>query len=244
MTFGLIGGTGLEQLPDVTLAESRTGETPFGEPSAPLQRFDLHGRSVWFLSRHGDAHQIAPHRVNYRANLWALQQLGVTEVIALNAVGVIDDTAVPGGLALPHQIIDYTWGRESTFFDGVHAPLQHIELSDPYSEGLRRRISHAAAAAGIALPDRAVYGATQGPRLETRAEIDRLERDGVSLVGMTGQPEAALARELGLEYASIALVVNYAAGRGALGIHEELEQSMDAARGSALELVRIFIEQS
>jgi 5'-deoxy-5'-methylthioadenosine phosphorylase len=244
MTFGLIGGTGLEQLPDVTLAASMTIETPFGDPSAPLQRFDLRGRTVWFVSRHGPDHQLAPHRVNYRANLWAMQQVGATDIIALNAVGVIDDTAAPGELALPHQIIDYTWGRESTFFDGVHAPLQHIELSDPYSEGLRRRILQAAAGAGIALPDRAVYGATQGPRLETRAEIDRLERDGVSLVGMTGQPEAALARELGLEYACIALIVNYAAGRGELGIHDELEQSMAGARGRALELVRIIIEQS
>lgn len=244
MTIALIGGTGLEQLPGARLVANRAVDTPFGEPSAELQRFDIHGRTVWFLSRHGSDHRIAPHRVNYRANLWAVQAVGCSEVVALNAVGVIDDSAPPGGLALPVQIIDYTWGRESTFFDGVHAPLQHIELTDPYSESLRQRLRAAGVSAGIALVDDAVYAATQGPRLETRAEIDRLERDGATIVGMTGQPEAALARELGLEYACVALVVNYAAGRGVLGIHDELEQSMASARAAALELVRIFIEQS
>ena len=166
-----------------------------------------------FLARHGDGHTIPPHRINYRANLWALKEAGATAVLGVAAVGAIAGAA-PGDLVLPHQLIDYTHGREATYFDGADGRVEHVDFTQPYSPELRAKCLAAARAAGIALADGGVYGAMQGPRLETAAEIDRMARDGATLVGMTGMPEAALARELGLPYATIAVVVNHAAGRG------------------------------
>ena len=224
-TIAILGGTGVENWPGAQLLESRHLETPFGPPTAPLQRIAIAGHEVWFLSRHGVGHDIAPHRINYRANIAALAAEGVEQVIALNAVGVIGTECPPGTLGLPDQLIDYTWGRDSTFFDGVDAPLQHIDFTDPYSTQLRAQLLQAAAEHGLRLVDGGTYGATQGPRLETRAEGDRLARDGVRYIGMTGAPEAALAREKALDYASVALAVNAAAGRSAVGIHEELEMN-------------------
>jgi len=167
-----------------------------------------------FLARHGYGHTIAPHEVNYRANLWALKYAGALAVVSVASVGGIGKAMGPGKLAVPHQIVDYTWGRRSTYFEGAGAPVNHIDFTEPYSAPLRKRILAAAKAAGEPVVDRGVYAATQGPRLETAAEIDRLERDGADLVGMTGMPEAVLAREISLEYAAIAVVANYAAGRG------------------------------
>ncbi len=212
--IGIIGGSGLDRVEALTIEGSKTLDTPYGAPSAPLIRGRLGNSSVLFLPRHGSDHSIAPHRINYRANLWALQAAGVREVVAVATVGGIHPRMAAGSLVLPDQIIDYTWGRESTYFDGLAQPLQHIDFTRPFSAVLRERLRRAAELAGVLLVEGGVYGATQGPRLETAAEIGRMARDGADLVGMTGMPEAALARELGLEYAMLAVVVNAAAGCG------------------------------
>lgn len=211
--LAIIGGSGIATMPGFTFECSDARTTRFGAPSAPLRRGRIGQVPALFLARHGEPHHIAPHRVNYRANLWALRAAGATHVIALNTVGGISDGATDGALYVPRQLIDYTWGRESTYHDGVDLPLYHQEFAEPYAGALRARIVAAASASGIAVVDGGVYGCTQGPRLETAAEIARMERDGCDLVGMTGMPEAALAAELGLAYAAIALVVNRAAGK-------------------------------
>jgi 5'-deoxy-5'-methylthioadenosine phosphorylase len=212
--LAIIGGSGLTQLRNMEITRRKVARTPYGEPSGPLTLGRVGHCDVMFLARHGYGHTIAPHEVNYRANLWALKEAGALEVISVASVGSIRDDMGPGALVMPHQIIDYTWGRHATFFEGQGVPVNHIDFTEPYSASLRRKISAAAAACGQAMVDRGVYAATQGPRLETAAEIDRLDRDGADLVGMTGMPEAALAREVSLEYAAIAVVANYAAGRG------------------------------
>jgi 5'-methylthioadenosine phosphorylase len=188
--------------------------TPYGEPSGALTFGRIVDSEVVFLARHGYGHTIAPHQVNYRANLWALKESGAQSVISVASVGGIRKDLGPGVLVLPHQAIDYTWGRSSTFFEGPGAPVSHIDFTEPYSSELRGRLVEAAAACKERIVDRGVYAAKQGPRLETAAEITRFERDGADVVGMTGMPEAVLAREISLNYAAIAVVANYAAGRG------------------------------
>lgn len=210
--LALIGGTGLYQFPGLQRAEKRTVETRWGTPSGPVVVGQLGARRVAFLARHGEGHSVAPHRVNYRANVAALQSLGARRVIGVNAVGGIREDMGPRVLAIPDQIIDYTHGRFTSFCDADGAEVKHIDFSEPYDGVLRRDLLSAAERAGIEVVDGGCYAATQGPRLETRAEIARLRRDGCDLVGMTGMPEAALARELGLQYACIALVANWAAG--------------------------------
>lgn len=214
-SLGIIGGTGLDRLETLTDRCEQRVATPYGEPSAPLVRGRIGGHEVVFLARHGPEHSVPPHRINYRANLWALHAAGVESVVAVAAVGGIADEPAPGGLAVPDQLIDYTHGRAMTFFDGDGdgAPVEHIDFTFPYTHALRCRILDAAHSSGVAVVDGGCYGSTQGPRLETAAEIRRLERDGCTLVGMTGMPEAALARELGLEYACCAVVANHAAGK-------------------------------
>ena len=214
MKIAIIGGTGLSQIPELNIRERTFHSTPYGDPSSALVCGTLNGFDVIFLARHGSEHTIAPHRVNYRANLFALQQKGVTAVIAVNAVGGISADMQAGALVVPEQIIDYSYGREHTYADG-NAELQHIDFTQPYTESLRRALLDALAEQGEQAVDGGVHAVTQGPRLESAAEIDRLERDGCDIVGMTGMPEAALARELGLEYACLTLVVNAAAGRSA-----------------------------
>jgi 5'-methylthioinosine phosphorylase len=210
--LAVIGGTGLYRLPGFDVVEHHDVATPWGEPSAPVVIAAAGTARIAFLARHGEEHSIAPHRVNYRANLWALHALGVRRVVAVNAVGGIRHDMAPRAIALPDQIIDYTWGRASSYGDADGAEVRHIDFSEPYHAGLRTAVRAAAQRAGVALVDGGCYGATQGPRLETRAEIARMRRDGCDLVGMTGMPEAALARELELEYACLALVANWAAG--------------------------------
>jgi 5'-methylthioinosine phosphorylase len=210
--IGVIGGTGLNQLAGLELVKTHSPVTPYGELSAPIQEGRFRGDEVFFLARHGTPHHLPPHRINYRANLWALRELGIARVIAVNAVGGIGARFGPGKLAIPDQVIDYTWGREHTIYDGSTAQLDHIDFTQPYAPGLRAQLLQAADGCRIPCVDGGTYGATQGPRLESAAEVQRLARDGCDLLGMTGMPEAALAIELGLDYAAICLVVNAAAG--------------------------------
>lgn len=212
--LGIIGGSGLNRLAELEAPQRVVMTTPFGAPSSALTVGMLHGTEVVFLARHGEGHTIAPHRINYRANIQALYAQGVRNIIAVATVGGIRNDLAPGTLLAPDQIIDYTHGREATFFDGVYQPLRHIDFTRPFHGAMRLRLLKAAVASGEVVQDGGVYGATQGPRLETAAEIDRMERDGADIVGMTGMPEAVLARELGLEYAMLCVVVNAAAGRG------------------------------
>jgi len=212
--LAIIGGSGLTKLGNMEVTQRKVMRTPYGEPSGALT-FGRIGRcEVIFLARHGYGHTIAPHQVNYRANLWALKECGADEVVSVASVGGIRNDLWPGVLLLPHQIIDYTWGRASTFFEGSGVAVNHVDFTEPYSPVLRRKLLDAAAACGERIVEEGVYAATQGPRLESAAEITRLERDGADVVGMTGMPEAALAREIGLSYAAIAVVANFAAGRG------------------------------
>jgi 5'-deoxy-5'-methylthioadenosine phosphorylase len=212
--LAIIGGSGLTRLSTLSVAHREVVRTPYGEPSSALNFGQVGGRDVVFLARHGHGHTIPPHRVNYRANLWALKERGVDAILAVASVGSIVSIHVPGDLVLPHQLVDYSSGREATFFDGGDRKVVHVDFTHPYTPSLRIRCLAAARAAGILLHDGGVYAAVSGPRLETAAEIDRLARDGATLVGMTGMPETVLARELGLAYVSIAVVVNHAAGRG------------------------------
>jgi 5'-methylthioinosine phosphorylase len=238
----VIGGSGLSRLANLEVTSRQVFRTPYGEPSGPLTFGRIGGRDLIFLARHGYGHTIAPHRVNYRANLWSLKEAGATRVVSIASVGGIRDDLSPGTLVLPHQIIDYTWGRTSTFFEGPDTAVTHIDFTEPYSATLGAAILEAAKACGEPLKQGAVYATTQGPRLETAAEIDRLARDGADIVGMTGMPEAALARELNLEYAAIGVIANFAAGRGDSARRialEEIEGVLDVAMGR----VRRIIEQ-
>jgi 5'-methylthioadenosine phosphorylase len=211
--LAIIGGSGLSKLGNMEVVQRKVVRTPYGEPSGALILGRIADCEVVFLARHGYGHTIAPHQVNYRANLWALKDSGARSVVSVASVGGIRKDLGPGVLVLPHQVIDYTWGRPSTFFEGTGAPVSHIDFTEPYSSELRASLLKAAAACKEKIVDKGVYAATQGPRLETAAEITRLERDGADVVGMTGMPEAALAREISLEYAAINVVANYAAGR-------------------------------
>lgn len=212
--LALIGGTGIYALAELQGAEAHQPVTKYGPPSGPIRIGTLAGKRVAFLARHGEGHSLPPHRINYRANLAALHALGATRVLALNTVGGITERFGPRVLACPEQLVDYTWGRISTYCEEEGSEVLHVDFGDPYTRMLRRTILAAAARADVALVDGGCYGATQGPRLESKAEIARLRRDGCDLVGMTGMPEAALARELGLEYACLAIVANWAAGAG------------------------------
>lgn len=234
--LAIIGGSGLTRLSTLAVAHREVVRTPYGDPSSTLLFGQIAGRDAVFLARHGHGHTIPPHRVNYRANLWALKEKGASAVLAVASVGGIRG-CLPGELVLPHQLVDYTSGREATFFDGGDSNVVHVDFTHPYSPDLRAHCLAAAAAAGIAMHDGGVYGAVNGPRLETAAEIDRLDRDGVTLVGMTGMPETSLAREAGLPYCAICVVVNHAAGRGDSaaevsldGIARVLESGMDRVR--------------
>ena len=244
--LAIIGGTGLTSLAGLEIVRREVVSTPHGEASGPLIHGVFGGKQVVFLARHGYAANIPPHRVNYRANVWAIQHIGVRKVVAVNAVGGIrPDLQHPGRLAIPDQIIDYTYSRGHTFFEDGLAHVVHIDFTEPYCEALRAVLLEAARRAGLDVADRATYGATQGPRLETSAEIDRLERDGCDVVGMTGMPEAALARELGLCYATCAVVANAAAGRGpgALSMEEidrNLKSGMDSVRRLLAEAIPLI----
>jgi 5'-methylthioadenosine phosphorylase len=244
--LAIIGGSGLTQLANLDVSRRQTVRTPYGEPSGPLTFGAIRGMPVVFLARHGDGHTIPPHQVNYRANLWALKEQGAGEIVAVVSVGGIRADLGPGKIVVPHQIIDYTWGRMSTFFEN-EAPVKHIDFTEPYTDALRKQLLAAAKGCGEAVVDGAVYAATQGPRLETAAEIDRLEREGADIVGMTGMPEATLAREIELGYAAIAVVVNHAAGRGASvrGVPlQKIEQVLKDAVGRVRKIIEALAERA
>lgn len=246
--FAIVGGSGLARLAALAQVRREVVRTPYGEPSGALCFGRLGGADVVFLPRHGYGHTIPPHRINYRANLWALREAGVEGIVAVTSVGGIRLGFGPGTLVVPDQIVDYTWGRQHTFFDGpessIGTAVSHIDFTWPYTEALRRRLLAAAQAAGETVHAGGVYGATQGPRLESAAEIGRMQRDGCDLVGMTGMPEAALARELGLDYACISVVVNHAAGKGdsatAIPV-DQLGDVMAAATGRVERILESFV---
>lgn len=233
--LAIIGGTGLTRLETVQVTAREKRTTAYGDPSGPIIVGTLAGADVLFLPRHGDPHAIPPHKVNYRANIRALYEFGVSGIIAVNAVGGITPPMGPCVISIPDQIIDYTSGREHTYSDGTTGSVEHVDFTEPYGRTLRKRIIDAANSIKLDIVPRGTYGATQGPRLESAAEITRMERDGCDLVGMTGMPEAGLARELGLEYACIALVVNWAAGKTdeeitMAIIQQNLDNGMDKIR--------------
>jgi 5'-methylthioinosine phosphorylase len=213
MSIAIIGGSGLTALEGLEIQRQQMQKTPYGEPSGPLTFGLLNNREIIFLPRHGNPHIIPPHEINYRANVWALRENGVEDIIAINAVGGITSEMSPGKLVIPDQLIDYTWSRQHTFFVKNDKEVVHVDFTVPYTPGLRQQILRAAKSISVDCIDGGTYGATQGPRLETAAEILRMESDGCDLVGMTGMPEAVLARELDLNYACISVVANWAAGK-------------------------------
>jgi 5'-methylthioadenosine phosphorylase len=240
--LAIIGGSGLTQLANLTSTRRHAVRTPYGEPSGPLTIGEVAGREIVFLARHGYGHTIPPHQVNYRANIWALHAQGVTRVLGIAAVGGIRTDMQPGVIALPDQLLDYTHGRAATFHTLEDQGVRHVDFTWPYTRELRARCLLAAQSAGVAMVDGGVYAATQGPRLETAAEINRLERDGAAVVGMTGMPEAVLAREIGLEYAAIAVVANHAAGRG--GSDDSISmQDIAKVLEDGMKNVRLIIEK-
>lgn len=212
--IAIIGGSGLSQLSNLDITRREVFRTPYGEPSGALQFGHLCDQKTVFIARHGYGHTIPPHAVNYRANIWALKQAGAKAIISVASVGGIPNHLGPGVIVIPDQIIDYTWGRKTTYFDGSETPVVHADFTHPYDPELRKKILLAAASSKEIVIDGGTYAATQGPRLETAAEITRYENDGAHVVGMTGMPEAALARELEIPYAAILVVANHAAGRG------------------------------
>jgi 5'-methylthioinosine phosphorylase len=244
IALAVIGGTGLYRLAALDDAEAVLRETPYGDPSGPVRIGKLGACRIAFLARHGEQHALPPHKVNYRANLWLLKELGATRVLAVNAVGGITERYAPRAIGVPDQIIDYTWGRVSTFCEEQGSEVLHVDMTEPYTPSLRAALLAAADAADIAIVDGGCYGATQGPRLETKAEIVRLRRDGCDLVGMTGMPEAGLARELGLDYASLALVANWAAGCGDAAeiTMDEIYANLDHATAPLPKLIAALLD--
>ncbi len=237
---GIIGGTGLTTLSGLKITGARTVETPWGAPSSELTEGRLDGQPVVFLSRHGNPHRIPPHEVNYRANIRALYDAGVRTVIGVNAVGGIHPDMGPACVVIPEQIIDYTWGRAGTFFEGDLESVTHIDFTWPYDKAGRDILMQAATAHEVSFAGFGVYGATQGPRLETAAEICRMERDGCDLVGMTGMPEAALAAELGMRYVCLGLVVNRAAGKSDHVITmEEIEAAIEQGMSGVRQILEV-----
>jgi len=234
--IAIIGGTGLTSLVGVEINESREMDTPYGNPSSALTFGRFGEKEIVFLPRHGDPHIIPPHKINYRANIHALKENGVENIIAVNAVGGITSEMRPGRIVIPEQIIDYTYGREHTFFEDNLDEVTHIDFTNPYSADLGKHLTTASLMS---------YAATQGPRLETAAEVNKLEKDGCDIVGMTGMPEAALARELNINYACLSLVVNWAAGKTDEEITVEiiegnLENGMGKVKAILEEVIKII----
>lgn len=245
--LAIIGGTGAGQLANLEVTRRQVVRTPYGDPSGPLTFGEVGGKPVVFIARHGYGHTIPPHLINYRANIWALADQKVTRIVAIASVGGIRADMGPGVLTLPDQIIDYTWGRKQTMYEGGLHPVTHIDFTEPYSADLRATVLAAARQVGVDIVDGGVYACTQGPRLETAAEIRRIQRDGGDIVGMTAMPEAALAREAGLEYATIAVVSNWAAGQqdSARGVVFTTASGVfEAAMASTNSILEALLKQS
>jgi 5'-methylthioinosine phosphorylase len=239
--LGLIVGSGFESLGLAVAARSPL-KTPYGPPSSPVLTARVGGTRIACIARHGERHELAPHEINYRANVWALAESGVRRCVALNVVGAIEAGFEAGDLAVPEQLIDYTHGRASTFGSGG-APVVHVEFTEPFDRALRAAVAAAVDACGYGRRG-GVYGVTQGPRLETAAEIDRLERDGCTMVGMTAMPEAVLAHEKGVAYAMCALAVNRAAGRGGdSSIGAEIEATLASGMGKLAAVLRRLVPE-
>jgi 5'-methylthioinosine phosphorylase len=245
ISLAVIGGTGVYRLPGLQWQQTHTLGTRYGNPSGPVRTARIGSVNVAFLARHGEGHALPPHQINYRANLQALHDLGVRRVLAVNTVGGIGPDYGPRALAVPDQIIDYTWGRISTLCEEPGSPVIHVDFGNPYTESLRLELLSACHAAGVSVVAGGCYGATQGPRLETKAEITRLRRDGCDLVGMTGMPEAGLARELGLSYASLCVVANWAAGCDPADTEISLEEvlaNVESVSGHLLPILERLLE--
>lgn len=243
--LAIIGGTGLTQLNGLSIIKSVTLTTPYGTPSADFITGEYNQKEIIFLARHGNPHTIAPHKINYRANIWGLKHLGVEKIIAVAAVGGITPEMAPAHITIPDQIIDYSHSRLQTFFEDENYPVTHIDFTYPYNRALRAALIIAAAKADITISPIGTYGCTQGPRLETAAEIKRMEKDGCDLVGMTGMPEASLAKELEIDYAAISVIANWAAGKTAGEITmAEIERHLHNGMINVAKLLKAFISQS
>lgn len=243
--YAVLGGSGLSQLPDFEVVSRKVQRTPYGEPSGALTIGLLAGHEIAFLARHGYGHTIAPHQINYRANLWALSKLNIDGILSVASVGGIRPDLLPGQLLVPDQILDYTHGREATFFEGDNQAVQHIDFTWPYDQALRASLCLAAEAIGEQVVQGGCYACTQGPRLETAAEIKRLARDGADIVGMTGMPEAALARELEIPYVHLALVVNQAAGVGESAqeiSHAQISKTVNEGMGRVMSIIKSMVQ--
>ncbi|MFN3739520.1 MAG: S-methyl-5'-thioadenosine phosphorylase [Thermodesulfovibrionales bacterium] len=210
MVTGIIAGSGLYDIADFETIELKRIDTPFGEPSDLYRLGRLEGHEIVFLPRHGSPHRIPPHRVNYRANLWGFKALGVERIISVSATGGISERLRPGDIVILDQIIDMTGGtRKNTFYD---EEVVHVDFTEPYCPEMRQYFIKAADESGLSVQPGGTYVATNGPRLETKAEIAFFKSIGADVVGMTAMPEAILARELELCFGGIAVVTNYAAG--------------------------------
>ena len=243
--FGVIGGTGLGKIEDLIVEKQEAIKTPYGETSEPLTFGILGSNKVIFLPRHGKNHSIPPHLINYQANIWALHSVGVKNLIGINTVGSIDTQFMPGDFVFPNQIIDYTFCRKNTFFDGIKSQVKHIDFTFPFDNNLHNCFLTVSKILKIKHHANSVYAAVQGPRLESAAEINRYENDGASIVGMTGMPEASLAKEIGLKYALICPVANHAAGRGLNkdGVtHEEINVNSKKMALNITNLIKGIIE--
>lgn len=242
--LAIIGGSGLNQFPELEIVDEKKIHTPYGDCSAPLTIGRLNDRHLVFLPRHGQGHKLPPHQINYRANMWALKDVGVTRVLAVNAVGGIHPEMSPGKFVVPHQIIDYTYGREQSYNFLTDGYINHIDFTHPYNQALRQQLIASLLAANLPFREQGVYGCTQGPRLETAAEVVRLQRDGCDLVGMTAMPEAALARELAMDYAALCLVVNWAAGVAGEELSmDEILETLAAGMADIKKTIFIFANQ-
>ncbi len=239
MKIGIIGGSALGRMDSLQSPHREMVSTPYGAPSCPVTFGHMAGNEVVFIPRHGSGHTLAPHEINYRANICALKQLGVTHVIGVAAVGGISDNMSPLKLVFPDQIIDYTWSRQHTFHDNQVQRVRHVDFTFPYDATMRQQMADVAQQLRLAFEAEGTYAATQGPRLETAAEIRRLQRDGCDIVGMTGMPEAVLARELDMKYACCALVVNWAAGiqPGTTIAMQEIENNLKTGMQTILRLL-------
>jgi len=244
MSLAIIGGSGFGELEQFEVTKKHDLDTPYGKVSAPILQGNLFGvENIFFLARHGEKHSIQPHKINYRANIYALRELGIKNIVALAAVGGIDKRCAPGSVIIPQQILDYTYGREMTFFD-QEGDVSHAEFTEPYSAVMRNIVIDACSKGSIETINEGVYAVTQGPRFETAAEISRYERDGATIVGMTAMPEAILARELDIAYMTIALSVNYAAGiqQGVIN-HTDIHAAYTSAADKLYQLLRVSTEE-